>query len=193
MIEPEGDLLRFESLEIEADGLDAVRLSGTDVLLLAAAGHGQSLAAEVLDIADDGAYAAVEEPQGEVLVGEQGALLPGLAAESKDARPAKSLGALLKTHLEIVLAGIQGQQDDRLLALLQGLASGFVRGHGQELDLADAEVGVERFGLQAVNLLGSSENGLGDKGRALGPLFDPSPKELIERFGVQAPPPVQLV
>src|SRR5262249_15467349 len=60
MVQGPGDLLGFLALEEEADRLDAVRLTGADVLLLAAAGDREAAAAEGGHVADDGAQAAVE-------------------------------------------------------------------------------------------------------------------------------------
>ena len=85
VIEPAGDLVGLEPLEVEAHGLDAVGLAGADVLLLAAGGDFDLAAAQGLDIADDGADPAVEQAKGEVLVAEQPALLASLGGHAEDA------------------------------------------------------------------------------------------------------------
>ena len=77
-----GDLLGLLALEEEAHRLDAVGLAGADVLLLTARGDLQAAAAEGGDVADNGADAAVEEAIGEILVGQQTALVAGLGGLS---------------------------------------------------------------------------------------------------------------
>src|SRR5271165_2393967 len=61
VIELARDLIGFEALDVESDGLDAVGLAGANVLLLAAGGDGDVAAAQGVDIADDGDEAAVEQ------------------------------------------------------------------------------------------------------------------------------------
>ena len=51
MIETACDLVGLQSLEVKADGLDAVSLPGADVLLLAAAGDLDTSLPEGIDIA----------------------------------------------------------------------------------------------------------------------------------------------
>ena len=60
MVESAGNLIGFLALEEEANGLYAMGLSGTDVLLLAARGDLDAATAQDGDVADQGAEAAVE-------------------------------------------------------------------------------------------------------------------------------------
>src|SRR5262249_41850454 len=94
MVEATGDLVGLEALEIEAYSLNAVSLSRADVPLLTAAGDVDAPFAEGLDIADDGADAAVEQSEGEVLIAEQTALIAGLGGEAEDAGAAQALDAV---------------------------------------------------------------------------------------------------
>jgi hypothetical protein len=60
MVQLAGDFVGLLALEEQAHGLDAVGLTGTDVLLLTARGDLETAATEGSDIADDGADTAVE-------------------------------------------------------------------------------------------------------------------------------------
>ena len=117
VIETAGDLIGFEALDVESHGLDAVGLAGADVLLLAAGGDGDVAAAQGLDIADDGAQAAVEQAKGQVLVAEQPALFPRLCGHAEDAGAAQAVDAVSEADLIILLTGVEREQDGDLLAL----------------------------------------------------------------------------
>src|SRR5262249_49644911 len=60
VIESTGDFVGLMALKVEADGEHAVSLAGADVPLLAAAGNFDLTAPQGLNIADDGAHAAIE-------------------------------------------------------------------------------------------------------------------------------------
>ena len=107
MVETAGDLVGLEPLEVEAHGLDAVGLAGADVLLLAAGGDLDLAAAQGLDVADDGADAAVEQAKGEVFVAEQAALLAGLGGHAEDATAAQALDAMSEADLKVLRAGVE--------------------------------------------------------------------------------------
>src|SRR5262249_11344716 len=96
VIESAGDLVGFEALDIESHGLDTVSLAGADVLLLAAGGNGDVATTQRLDIADDGAEAAVEQSEGKVLVAEQPALFPRLGGDAEDAGAAQAIDAMIE-------------------------------------------------------------------------------------------------
>jgi hypothetical protein len=60
VIQAAGDLLGFEALEEQADGLNAMGLSGSHILLLAAGGDDQAASAQGQDIAHHRPETAVE-------------------------------------------------------------------------------------------------------------------------------------
>src|SRR5262249_10797151 len=182
---PTGDLVGLETLEVEADGLDPVGLAGADVLLLAAGRDFDRAAAEGLDIADDGADPAVEQAEREVLIAEQPALIARLGSQAEDAGATQALDAMGQADLIILLGGIEGEPDRDLLALLQGLAGGFLGGDDQELDLSEAELAIGVVGVERVNLLDGGQDGLGDEWRAVGPLLNPAAKQIVESLGIE--------
>ena len=94
--------------EKETHGLHAVGLAGADVLLLSAGGNVDLAAAQVLDIADDGTEAAVEQAKGQVLVAEQPALFPCLRGDAEDAGTAQAIDAVIQANQIILLTGIEG-------------------------------------------------------------------------------------
>ena len=168
MVEPAGDLVGLEALQVEANGLNAVGLSGTDVPLLTACGDFDAPFAEFLDVADDGADAAVEQSVGEVFIAEQAALVACFGGEAKDAEAAQALDAVSEADAIILLGGVEGESDGDLLASLQGLAGGFGGGDDQELDLSQVELAVGVVGVEGEDLLDGVEDGLGDEGGAVG-------------------------
>jgi hypothetical protein len=186
MIESTGNVLRLMSLEVELDGLDTMGLSWPDVLLLSATGNDETLASHLFNIADDGSFAAVEKAIGEVFVTEQGPLLASLGAESQDARASESFDALMESDLEVVVAGIEGQEDCGLLTLLERFSGGLVGGHGKKLHLPDTQVGMGMMGIDPEDFLHGTEDGAGHKGRTIRAFFNASAKEGIERLGVKS-------
>jgi hypothetical protein len=135
VIQPPGNLIGLVPQKEETHRLDAVCLAGADILLLSAAGDFELTTAQGLDVTDDGTHAAVEQTEREVLVAEQSSLVASLSREAEDAGTAQALDSVSQTHLKIVLAGVEGEADGNFLALLQGLASGFLGGHDEKLDL----------------------------------------------------------
>ena len=168
VIEPAGDLVGFEALDVESHGLDAVGLARADVLLLAAGGNGDVAATQGLDIADDGAEAAVEQAEGKVLVAEQPALFPRLCGDAEDAGAAQAVDAMIEADLIVLLAGIEREQDGDLLAFLERLAGGLVGGDDEQFDLAEAELVVGVVEAEGEDLLDGIKDGLGDEGGAVG-------------------------
>src|SRR6266851_1851712 len=88
MVKVAGDFIGLFALEEEAHRLDAVGLTGADVLLLTACGDLDAAAAEGGDVADDGADAAVAEAVGQVFIAEESALVAGLAGQAENAAAA---------------------------------------------------------------------------------------------------------
>ena len=88
MIETACDLVGPQPLEIKADGLDAVSLPGADILLLAAAGDFDTALPEGIDIVHDGADAAIEQAEREVLVTDRPSLVTGLGSQRRMRRGA---------------------------------------------------------------------------------------------------------
>src|SRR6266481_6661675 len=185
MVETACDLVGLEPLEVEAYGLNAVGLSGADVPLLTAGGDFDPPLEEGLDIADDGADPAVEQSEGEVLIAEQAALIACFGSEAEDAGAAQALDTVSDAGAMILLSGVEGESDGDLLALLQGLAGGFGGGDDQELDLSQVELAVGVVGVEGIDLLDGLEDGLRDERGAVGALFDPASKQVIERLGIE--------
>src|SRR5208282_1100326 len=184
MVETAGDLVGLEPLKVEAYGLNAVGLAGADVLLLTAGGDFDPPLSEGLDIADDGADPAVEQSEGEILIAEQPALIACLGGQAKDAGAAQALDAVSDASTMILLSGVEGESDGDLLALVQGLAGGFA-GDDQELDLSQVELAVGVVGVEGVGLLDGLEDGQRDEGGAVGAVFDPASKEVVEGLGIE--------
>ena len=184
MIETACDLVGLQPLEVEADGLDAVSLPGADILLLAAAGDLDTALPEDIDIAHDGPDTAIEQAEREVLVTEQAVLVAGLGSHAR-MRAAKAVDAVLGADLEVLLGVVEGQSDCHLLALVQGLASGLRRVDHQELDLAQSELVGGVVGIESEDVFNDVQDGLGDKGRAVGSLFDATPERTVEGLGVK--------
>jgi hypothetical protein len=69
-------------------------------------------------------------------------LVAGLGGEAEDAGAAQALDAMSQADLIDLLGSIKGARDRDLLALLQGLAGGFLGGADQELDLPQAELAI---------------------------------------------------
>jgi hypothetical protein len=185
MIKSGGDLVGFVALEVKANGLDAMGLSGADVLLLSARGDFDVAFAKRLDIANDGADAAIEESVGEVFVAEQTALIACFGGHAEDAGAAKSFDFEAESSLIVVGAGIEGKRDGDLLTLFDGFAGGFVGGDDKEFDFAESEGIVGIVGGKGEDVFDGLEDGRGDEGRAVGSLFDLAAKETIERFGIE--------
>src|SRR5262249_59476553 len=97
--------------------------------------------AQGLDVADDGADPAVEQAEREVLVAEQSSLVACLSSQAEDTGAAQALDTMSQADLIILLAGLEGEPDGDLLALLQRFAGGFRGRNDPELDLAEAGLG----------------------------------------------------
>src|SRR5262249_34662226 len=179
-VDAPGRPVRLESLRVDAHGLNAVGLAGTDVLLLAPGRDGDLAPAQGPDIADDGADPAVEQAEGEVLIAEESALVARLGGEAEDAGAAQALDAMSQADLIVLLGGVEGEPDRDLLALLQGLAGRFFGGDDQERDLPEAELAIGVVGIEGVDLFDGFEDGLRDEGRAIGPLLDLASKQVVE-------------
>ena len=65
------------------------------------------------------------------------------------------------------------------------LAGGFLGGDDQELDLSEAELVVGVVGAEGEDLLDGRQDGLGDEGGAVGPLFDPASEHAVEGLGIE--------
>jgi len=78
MVKPVRDLVGLLPLQEQPHRLGAMRLAGSDVLLLAARGHLDAPSAQDLDVAHDGAQATIEQAESEIFVGEEAVLLAGL-------------------------------------------------------------------------------------------------------------------
>ena len=65
-------------------------------------------AAKGLDVADDGADAAVKQSERQVLIAEQPTLVAGLSGQAKDPGTTQALDAISEADLKILLAGIEG-------------------------------------------------------------------------------------
>jgi hypothetical protein len=76
--------------------------------------------------------------------------------------------------------------------LLQRLASGFLGGYDEKLDLPQAELVISLLGTNVKDLLDSGQNRLGDEWGAVGSFFDAPSKHTVERFGIEASP-TQLI
>jgi len=185
MIKSSGDLVGFVALEIETNGLNAMGLSGPDVLLLAARGDFDVALAKCLDIANDGADAAIEQSVGEIFVAEQAALIARFGGHAEDAGAAKSFDLEGESRLIIVESGIESESDGDFLTLLDGFAGRLVRGNDEEFDLAEAERIVGIVGRKGEDVFDGLEDSRGDEGRAVGSLFDLAAKETIERFSIE--------
>jgi hypothetical protein len=186
VIEGTSDLVGLGTQEEESDGLGAMGEAGSDVLLLAAGGNLDAGAAEDLDVADEGAQAAVEQAEGEVFVGKEAALLAGLGREAQEASAAEADDATVDTDLEVIVAGVDGETDGDLLTSIEGLAGGFVGGDDEEFDLAESELAVELLGIEGKDFLGGLQNGIRDEGRTVGAGFDAAAEQVIEGFGIGA-------
>ena len=139
----------------------------------------------VLDIADDGAEAAVEQAKGKVLVAEQPALFPRLRGDAEDAGAAQAIDAMSEADLIVLLAGIEREQDGDLLAFVEGLAGGLVGGDDEEFDLAEAELVVGVVEAEGEDFLDGIKDGLGDEGGAVGTLLDPATEQAVEGLGIE--------
>jgi hypothetical protein len=127
----------------------------------------------------------VEQAKGEILVAEQAALLARLGGDAEDAATTQAFDALSEADLKVLGTGVEGEQDGDLLASLQGLAGGFGGGDDQELDLSQVELAVGVVGVEGIDLLDGLEDGLRDERGAVGALFDPASKQVIERLGIE--------
>ena len=83
VVQPPRDLIGLVTQQKETHRLHPVGLARADILLLSAA-RNLELAAQVLDIADDGTNAAVEETKGKILVAEQPSLVVCLGGQAED-------------------------------------------------------------------------------------------------------------
>ena len=185
MVQTPGDLVGLQSLEIEAQGLNAMGLARSDVLLLAAGGNGDVAAAESLDIANDGTDPAVEKAKREILVAEQPALFACLRGYAEDAGTAQALDAVGQADLKILLAGIEREQDGDLLAFLQGFAGWLLSSDDQQFHLAEAELRRGVLGADGIHLLDSGQDRQGDEGGTVCTLFDPAAEHAVEGLGIQ--------
>ena len=95
------------------------------------------------------------------------------------------LDAVSDAGAMILLSGVEGEPDGDLLAPLQGLAGGLAGGDDQELDLPEAESAVGVVGIEGVDLLDGLEDGLRDEGGAVGAVFDPATKQVVEGLGIE--------
>src|SRR5260370_33823979 len=123
-----------------------MRLARSDVLLLSPCGHRDAAAAQDLDVADDGTQATVERAEGEILVGEETALLAGLGGESENTTAAQSRDAAAAADLEVVLSGIEGEPHRDLLAIIECFTGGVGGGGGGGAVIAGGGCGVARLG-----------------------------------------------
>ena len=185
VIETAGDLVGLEALEVESHGLDAVSLAGADVLLLTAAGDVDAALAKGLDIAHDGADAAVEQAEGEVLVAEQAALVAGLGGHAKDAGAAQAVDAMSEADLMSSWAASRVSRTVTFWHWSRGLPAGSVAATTRSLIWPRPSWSVGVVGVEREDLLDGVEDGLGDEGGAVGSLFDPTPEHAVESLGIE--------
>jgi hypothetical protein len=173
-------------LQEETHRLDTMRLAGSDVLLLPACGHGHAAVAQDLDVTNDGAKATVEQAEGEILVGEEAALLTGLGGEAEHTAAAEAADAAAGANSEVVVSGIEREPDRDLLAILECFAGRFVGGDGEKLDLAESELAIAILGVEGIDIFDGLQNRLRDEGGAVGAGFDTPAEQAVEGFGVEA-------
>lgn len=161
-----------------------MRLPGPDVLLLSPRGDDQAFVAEVLDIADDGPGAAIEQPIGEILVTEKPALFTSLGTHPEDPCPTQAGHPLPGTNLQIVVPGVEGEHHRDLLALFERLSWGLFGSDHQQLDLADIEL-LLAVVIEGIEFLDGLQDRLGDKGSTVGSFLDSTTKHAVERLGLQ--------
>jgi hypothetical protein len=185
MIKATRDLHGLVAFEKKTHGLDAMRLSRPDVLLLTSGGDDESLTAQLLDVADDCPHAAVEESIGEVFVAQQAALFLRLATHAEDASASQAGDALADADLEVRLAGVERKKNRGLLALFQGLARRLVCGHHEEANPPEFEWVGEVVRVEREDLLDGLQDGPGDKRRTVGALLDLASKQAVTGLGVE--------
>jgi len=176
--------VRFQVLEEEMDSLDAMGLAGSDVLLLATGGDHEVLLAEDVNVADDSAKATVEQAKSEILIGDEAALFAGFGGQAQDAGPAKADDAAATTDFEVVLAGIKGEANGDLLAVVEGFAGRFLGSDDQEFDLAKPELTVAGLGVKGKDFFGGLQDSFGDEGGTVGAGFNTAAEQVIEGFGI---------
>src|SRR5262249_9247856 len=113
------------------------------------------------------------------------ALIARLGSQAEDAGATQALDAMGQADVIILLGGIEGEPDGDLLALLQRLAGGVLGGRDQERDLGAGRLSVVVVRCEGVDLLDGLQDGLGDERRAVGPLFNPATKQVVERLGIE--------
>ena len=81
-------------------------------------------------------------------------MLAGLGGQAEQAGAAECQHAAADADVEVVAPGIEGQADDDLLAVVDGLTGRLVGGDDQEPDLAESELVFGILGVQGENLFG---------------------------------------
>jgi hypothetical protein len=177
---------------------------GSDVFDDASGGDGDALVAESMDEVFDGGDVDAEE-DGEVLVGEEPALVFCLGAEAEKAHGTELYGALIPLEIDVgVVKNGEFDRDDG--AVLDGFTGRFVLcdgGVGDDAGVSEAaEVGLEMVGeqLDGDPGLGGVESGLLDQtdrdgpfgrlafiARGQGILFGHSGAPKEKKCGVKAP------
>ena len=112
-------------------------------------------------------------------------MFPCLGGDAEDAATAQALDALGEAHLKVLGTGVEGEQDGDLLALLQRLAGGLGGGNDEELDLSEAELVLGVVAADREDILDGGQDGLGDEGGAVGPLFNAAAEHAVESLGVE--------
>jgi len=183
------NLGRGVALQIELHHLHAMAQRPAYIFLLGTEGHSDVLGSQRLQVATDGAQAAVEDAKGQVLGGQQGSLIQGFVGHAHDLPPAQSDRALWPLLGEavavILLTSIEGQDDRHHLTLGQRLVARLVGrdgGHGQLAGLDGLRLGKPG----EVDFLDQLGEGLGLELGAAQPFLGPHDEDLVQGLNSQA-------
>jgi hypothetical protein len=113
-------------------------------------------------------------------------LIAGFESHTHQTSAAQSFESLLHPNLEVLLAGVQGEEHGNLLTAFQRFAGGFVGSNDQELDLPQIELFVQIVRIEAIDLAGDLEDGLRDERRDVGAGFDGPTELTVWRLGGKA-------
>ena len=175
-------------MERQADDLGAVGEDRADVLDGAPQRDHQAgvSLAQRRQVSRDRPGRDEEDPIGQVLGRQQGALAEGLLAEVGEAGLTKGSHALLVEQSIVLGAAVQRQADGLLLAIGHGLARRLIRGDGDQGDLAGRSHRRIAVGVGKIDFLDELEDRLGLKGRAVEAVSELVKELSIEGLGVES-------
>lgn len=136
-------------------------------------------------IASDGACTDKEDAIGEIFAGEQAALAECFLAEIGDACLSKGGRALFFDQGIILGATMQGEANDLLLTLGDGLSARFIGSDEHEGNLPRGQLGLMLIEYRKVDLFDDLQDGLSLEGRAIQSLTNLGSKVILQSFATK--------